>query len=147
MSRMSDLIEEHEGRVEKIYIDHLGNPTVGVGHKIVKGDEEYGQPAGTKVRPKRVDKLFKKDFAIAVKDAASIHRGLRHMPEPAQIVLVNMAFNMGRPRLSKFKKMHAAMKDERWADAVVELRDSRLARQVPNRVNDLATILEEIIYT
>ena len=30
-----------------IYLDHLALPTCGVGHLIVEGDDEYGQPVFT----------------------------------------------------------------------------------------------------
>ena len=31
-----------EGVVYEVYLDHLGYPTFGVGHLVVKGDLEYG---------------------------------------------------------------------------------------------------------
>jgi lysozyme len=54
-----------------------------------------------------------------------------------------MMFNMGRPRLSKFKKMNAAVLEGDWKTAAVEGRDSRWYDQVTNRAERLMKRLEE----
>ncbi len=46
-------------------------------------------------------------------------------------------FNMGLPRLSKFKKMKAAVDDRDWDAAANEMESSRWYRQVPNRAERL----------
>ena len=53
-------------------------------------------------------------------------------------------FNMGRPRLSKFKKMNVALQKYDWVEAAKEGRDSRWYRQVTNRAERLMTRLENI---
>ena len=65
-------------------------------------------------------------------------------PDEVQEILVNMMFNMGRPRLSKFKKMNAALKKEDWIEAAKEGRDSRWHKQVTKRAERLMTRLENI---
>jgi hypothetical protein len=55
-----------------------------------------------------------------------------------------MMFNMGRTRLSKFKKMHAAIIKEDWKTAAVEGRDSRWHKQVTNRAERLMERLEQV---
>ena len=55
-----------------------------------------------------------------------------------------MMFNMGRTRLSKFKKMHAAIIKEDWKEAAVEGRDSRCYKQVTNRAERLMSRLENV---
>ena len=52
--------------------------------------------------------------------------------------LLDMAFNMGVPRLKKFKKMWAAVYDNDFATAAKEMLDSRWARQVKGRSTRLA---------
>ena len=39
-----------------------------------------------------------------------------------------MMFNMGRTRLSKFRKMHAPIPKEDWKEAPVEGRDPKMAQ-------------------
>ena len=55
-----------------------------------------------------------------------------------------MMFNMGRTRLSKFKKMNAALIDGDWKEAAKEGRDSRWYRQVTNRAERLMTRMENV---
>ena len=65
-------------------------------------------------------------------------------PEEVQQIVVNMMFNMGRPRLSKFKNFRAAMEDRDWKRAAVEGRDSLWYRQVTNRAERLMTRMEKV---
>ena len=36
------------------------------------------------------------------------------LPEDAQRIIANMMFNLGRPRLTKFRKMYEAVMDANW---------------------------------
>jgi len=55
-----------------------------------------------------------------------------------------MMFNMGRPRLSGFKKFLAAVKAKNFKEAAKEGRDSRWYDQVKNRAERLMSSLEKI---
>ena len=59
------------------------------------------------------------------------------LPEEAQQVIANMMFNMGRPRLSKFKGMKRGVDSRDWNAAADEMVDSAWYRQVTNRANRL----------
>ena len=59
------------------------------------------------------------------------------MPEEAQLIIANMMFNLGRPRLSKFKGMKAGVDAKDWNKAADEMVDSAWYRQVPNRAGRL----------
>ena len=56
--------------------------------------------------------------------------------QKAQLIIANMMFNMGRPRLSKFKGMKAGV-DARWNRAADEMVDSRWYDRVTNRAKRL----------
>jgi len=58
-----------------------------------------------------------------------------------------MMFNLGRPRLSKFKNMKKALDSRRWALAALEGRDSLWYRQVGNRAERLMGRLEDVANT
>ena len=135
-----------EGVVYGIYNDHLGYPTFGVGHLIVEDGEAYGRPVGTAVTEERVRACFSRDLDIAETECYTLYgEGVfRLWPDEVQQVLVNMMFNMGRTRLSKFKKMHGAILEGDWKTAAVEGRDSRWHKQVTNRAERLMTMLEEV---
>ena len=53
------------------------------------------------------------------------------------ILSVNMMFNMGRPRLSKFKGMKAGVDARDCNEAADQMVDSRWYTQVPNRARRL----------
>ncbi len=64
------------------------------------------------------------------------------LPQDKQEVLFDLAYNMGVPRLLGFKRMWSALEDFNYSLASIELLDSRYAKQVPNRANRNAIILE-----
>jgi len=55
-----------------------------------------------------------------------------------------MMFNLGRPRLSQFAKMHAAVMDANWIEAAIQMEDSKWARQVPNRAQRLCERMRNV---
>ena len=48
-NEMTEEIKADEGVVHEVYLDHLGLPTVGVGHLIREDDPENGLVVGTKM--------------------------------------------------------------------------------------------------
>ena len=135
-----------EGVVYEIYNDHLGYPTFGVGHLVLESDEEHGKPVGTPVSEERVKECFENDLNTAIRECNALYEDGRFddLPDEVQQILVNMMFNMGRTRLSKFKKMHAAILEGDWKTAAVEGRDSRWHKQVTNRAERLMVRLENV---
>ena len=133
ITELREQLKIDEGVKHEIYKDHLGYPTFGIGHLIVEGDEEYGKPVGTPVSEDRVNAVFNKDVRTFVREAEKVFPTLLDLPETAQQVIVNMAFNMGAPRLSKFKKFIAGVNAGDWKTAAVEMMDSRWAAQVGDR--------------
>ena len=147
MQRLRELLEQDEGCVYAVYLDHLDKLTCGIGHLILKDDEEYGWPVGAPVSEKRVAELFEQDVQVAINDARWLHPELDDMPEDAQITIISLAFQLGMPRYSKFVKHHSALELRRWRDAAAELRDSKLYRQTPQRTERHAQRLENIAGT
>ena len=137
IDQLRDTLKIDEGVKYEIYNDHLGYPTFGIGHLVVESDEEHGKPVGTPVSEDRVNSVFEKDVAIMIDEAKKIFPNLDELPEEAQQVIVNMTFNMGRPRLSQFKKFIAGVNARDWNKAAVEMMDSRWAKQVGARAERL----------
>jgi len=127
---LREQLKTDEGVKYEIYKDHLGYPTFGIGHLITEGDPEHGEPDGTEINEDRVNEVFETDVATFIDEAKILFPDLDDLPEVAQQVIVNMAFNMGRPRLSKFKNFIAGVNDRDWVRAAEEMMDSRWAVQV-----------------
>jgi len=135
-----------EGVEYKIYKDHLGYPTFGVGHLITENDVEFKQPVNTPISEQRVKECFEKDLNVAINECEVLYgkSTFNSLHSIAQEVLVNMMFNLGRPRLSAFKKFNAAILENNWKKAANEGRDSRWYEQVSNRAERLMERLESI---
>ena len=130
-------LAEDEGCKYEIYLDHLGLPTFGIGHLITEDDPEYGQEVGTTVTQERVQAVFNRDIAVTLEDCFRLYSGFSELPEEVQRIVANMCFNLGYPRLSKFKGMKAAVEEADWNRAADEMVDSKWYRQVPNRARRL----------
>ena len=137
IDKLREQLKIDEGVKYELYKDHLGYPTFGIGHLVVEGDEEHGKPVGTPVSEDRVNAVFESDVQKFVSESKKVFPNLDDLPEEAQQVIVNMCFNMGAPRLSKFKKFIAAVNDGNWSTAAVEMMDSRWATQVGKRAERL----------
>ena len=143
--RVFGQLQIDEGIVNEIYKDHLGYDTFGVGHLILESDPEYGQPVGTDISPERVADAFDHDLDIAISECETLYGAAWfYLPEEVQEILVNMLFNMGRPRLTQFKKMNSAVEAGDWKTAAVEGRDSRWYNQVGARAERLMSRLETV---
>jgi len=131
--RLKEEIISDEGMVFHIYKDHLGYPTVGCGHLITEKDEEFGKPEGTQITEDRASELFETDIENAIDDCRKLYTGFEVLPQEVQHIIVNMMFNLGLPRLSKFKKMKAAVEVADYRMAASEMVASKWFTQVPNR--------------
>ena len=144
LDKLQKELAEDEGCKYEIYNDHLGYATFGIGHLVTDSDLEYGQEIGTEVSKERVDECFKADIEITIEDCNILYSNFNDIPEEAQLIIANMMFNLGRPRLSKFLKLKAAVDDEDWMEASVQMMDSKWAKQVPNRAKRLCERMEKL---
>lgn len=142
--RLREELAEDEGCKYEIYLDHLGLPTFGIGALIKEHDPEYGQPVGTPVTEERVRQRFSLDIAVTIEDCQVLYDDFDDLPEEAQLVIANMMFNMGRPRLSKFKGMKAGCDARDWNKMADEMVDSRWHDQVPNRAKRLVKRIRDL---
>ena len=137
LEQLREQLEIDEGVKYEIYNDHLGYATFGVGHLVLESDEEHGSPLGTPVSESRVIEAFEQDCENVLRDCDILYEDFADLPEEAQQVIANMMFNMGRPRLSKFKGMKRGVDARDWNAAADEMVDSAWYRQVPKRAKRL----------
>ena len=137
-------LEVDEGVKYEIYNDHLGYPTFGIGHLVRANDPESGEPVGTPVSEDRVIEAFNQDVETVLSDCNILYDDFGDLPEEAQLIIANMMFNLGRPRLSKFKGMKAGVDSRDWKKAADEMVDSAWYRQVPNRAGRLVTRMKAL---
>jgi len=137
-----DLIR-HEGYVTEIYLDSENLETFGIGHLVTEEDMEFTWPIGTPITDDRILDVFHIDCGEAVEDANCVTNDLYSHPDDVVRVLVNMAFNLGRTRLSKFKKMLAHIEEKNYLMAANEMINSKWYRQVKTRGVELVNIMKD----
>jgi len=141
MDQIKEDLVRHEGYVTEIYLCSENYPTFGIGHMVTEKDMEYTWPVGTPVTDERILQVFHDDCKVAIEDAELLINDLADHPDSVSRVLVNMVFNLGRPRLSKFKNMLAAIEAKDYERAAEEMKDSKWYHQVGRRSKELVEIM------
>ena len=144
IEKLREEIAYDEGSVNEIYLDHLGLPTFGIGHLVIDSDPEYGQAVGTPVSEDRCNEAFDKDVQTVISDCNILYPDFDELPEEVQRIIANMMFNMGRPRLSKFKGMKRGVDNRDWNAAADEMVDSNWYRQVTKRADRLVARMRAV---
>ena len=144
IDKLREEIAYDEGSVNEIYLDHLGLPTFGIGHLVIDSDPEHGQPVGTPVSEDRCNEAFDNDIQTVINDCNILYPDFDELPEEVQRIIANMMFNMGRPRLSKFKGMKRGVDSRDWNAAADEMVDSNWYRQVTKRADRLVARMRAI---
>ena len=132
-----ELIED-EGIKYEVYLDHLGYKTFGIGHLCKATDPENDFEVGQEVSKERVDECFSNDIDKVIEDCIVLYDDFYTLPDEAQLIIANMMFNLGRPRLTNFVRMRKAVNEHNWQEAKIQMLDSKWARQVPNRAQRLS---------
>ena len=153
--RREHFIEElikHEGLKLQVYKDTLGIDTIGIGRNLedrgitkqelyqldipsIDHVYEYGITEADAVY------LATNDVQIVEEELVRAHPCVDRLDSVRQLILIDMAFNMGVPRLCKFKNMWAAVHNEDYPTAAKEMLDSRWAKQVKGRATKLANAM------
>ncbi len=130
MEKLIEQIKKAEGFSGMPYEDTLGIPTIGYGTKLPIDEEE-------------AELLLKKRLNDTIKDLKRAYPKFEELPPTIQEVLLDMGYNMGIPRLMKFKKMWKAIDEGDWNKMADEMVDSRWYRQVGNRAKNLVQVVRD----
>ena len=150
-----DLIEKlivAEGLRLQVYKDTLGIDTIGIGRNledrgITKEELDWMDIPNIDVVYEmgitEADAVYlaTNDVQIVEEELVRAHPCVDRLDSVRQLILIDMAFNMGVPRLCKFKKMWAAVECGDYPTAAKEMLDSRWAKQVKGRATKLANAM------
>ena len=142
----------HEGLRLQVYQDTLGIDTIGIGRNledrgITKEELDWMDMPNMDavyehgIREADAMYLAQNDVQIVEEELLRAHPCVEDLDAVRQLVLVDMAFNMGVPRLCKFKKMWNAIHENKFDVAAKEMLDSRWANQVKSRAVKLANAM------
>tara|TARA_R100000900_G_scaffold144733_1_gene129247 strand:- start:379 stop:864 length:486 start_codon:yes stop_codon:yes gene_type:complete len=153
--RKEHLLKElvkHEGLRLQVYQDTLGIDTIGIGRNLE--DRGISKEELDELDIPTIDHVYKygiteadamvlaeNDVQIVEEELLRAHPCVEDLDAVRQLVLVDMAFNMGVPRLCKFKKMWNAVHENKFDVASKEMLDSRWANQVKSRSVKLANAM------
>ena len=129
--KLTDQLTKHEGLRLKPYHCPAGKLTIGIGRNL----EDKG------ISEKEAVMLLENDIEECIEDLEIVFQGFDLLPEAVKLVLVDMRFNLGPGRFRHFKKMIAAVKDQDFAKAGAEMKDSRWYRQVSRRGETLVNMM------
>ena len=147
-----DIIKDHEGYRPQVYKDSVGKPTIGIGFNLTRSDAralikqvgaDYDQVLTGKqlLNDKQINTLFELSLRTAYKDAEKFIPDLFNQPRNVKLALIDLAFNLGYDRLSKFKNTKAHLIAGDYNKAANELMNSKWAGQVKRRAQNLAKLL------
>jgi len=139
--KLLESVKKHEGYRNKVYKDTLGKRTVGVGHLCVEDFWEDGK----EYEEKFLMTILEHDLQTAIKSAEDLINncpsgGKANISDDAKILIIEMVFQLGGNGVSKFRKMWQALQQDPpdYAEASVQMLDSRWAKQTPNRAQEMA---------
>ena len=142
----------HEGLRLQVYEDSLGIATIGIGRNLEDRGITPEELAWMDIPNMAIvhtmgiteaDAMYlaQNDVQIVEEELVRAHPCVDRLDSVRQLILIDMAFNMGVPRLCLFKKMWAAVECGDYPTAAKEMLDSRWAKQVKGRATKLANAM------
>lgn len=126
---ITDMIRRHEGFRDKIYKCSAGILTCGFGHALHEGSYVPSDIA---------ERFFNLDMKETLDNYN--HLGLT-LDSVRRAVVIDMLFNLGAVKFSRFKKMIAALRLGHYQMAADEMVDSKWYGQVGNRAKELELMM------
>lgn len=146
IDRIRSILASEEGFRPDVYKDTEGFPTVGYGFRTnnpyVPQDVRAGKRQMTRQEADAI--LQTRLIPIAIQDAQSYVGSdvFSRLDPERQLALIDLAYNLGGPKLNSFKNMRAALLSGNYDQASAELLNSLYAKQVPNRAKRNYTTLK-----
>jgi len=132
--RLIELLKRHEGVRLKPYRCTANKLTIGVGRNL----EDNG------INMIEAEIMLANDIESCELELTKNIPWFKSCPDDVKVVLINMCFNMGWPRLSKFKNTLRYLENKEYEKASIEMLDSRWATQVGYRALELSKILSNL---
>lgn len=124
-------LERDEGVRKDIYFDTLNIPTIGIGFNLKEG-----------LTYEEIDLIFRHRWEKLRDELRNRLPWVEELDEARYGALLNMAYNMGVPRLLQFANMLAAIRLKEWSKVKAHALNSIWHSQVGPRAVRLAEQLE-----
>lgn len=133
-----------EGFSDKVYKDSRGISTIGYGFNLQRQDakdilNKHGLDIkklldGSQKMPKNIaSNILTDDIRVAKDSSKKMFKNYNDLDKDVQMILVDLMYNLGQTKLSKFVKFKDAILTSNFKKASDELANSMWATQVGNR--------------
>jgi lysozyme len=124
------MLREHEGVRSTVYLDSVGIETIGVGRNL----KEVG------LSEDEIDYLLVNDINRCKAEAKSFN-WYEDLNTVRREAILNLLFNLGKPRFLGFKKAIAALEASDYEESAAQFWDSRWRQQVGKRAEDICHMI------
>jgi len=127
------LLIKHEGLELFPYVDTVGKTTIGIGRNLT--DRGITRVESVYLCSNNIDESI-----------TELQKNLPYfntLPDNVQLVLIDMIYNLGWPRLSQFKKSLSLIQNGKYEEAGDEILNSTWAKQVGTRATDDSDLLKQ----
>lgn len=137
-------ITRWEGTRTQVYNDTMGIPTIGVGLNLTTAsaksaiadlgiDIDALLDGTLALTPDQIDQLLTGSIQLALVTARALVPNFDNLPDNQQLVVTDLAFNMGQTTLSKFVNTLSYVNNQDWANAASNLQESAWFNQVGSK--------------
>lgn len=133
IDKLKDQLTRHEGLRLRPYRCTAGKLTIGYGRNL----DDVG------ISKEEAEYLLENDIKKVLEEVRAKFKWFDDLTDNRQMVIANMAFNMGMTGLLTFKRTLDHIQSGRYRDAADQMLQSAWARQVGHRADELAELMRE----
>lgn len=148
-------IKDHEGYRPYVYNDSRGIPTIGIGLNLLRPDaKKIAAQAGADydailsgkqaLTDDQIKDIFRITLGIAYQDAKKWVPQFDSLPKNIKLGILDLSFNLGYTRLSKFVKTKKHIASGDYNSAADELQKSKWATQVGKRAQGIIKLFSAV---
>lgn len=126
-----DTLVRHEGLRHKPYEDTTGHISIGVGRNL----------DGMGLSDDEIFYMLQNDITRCERELTNAFPWYSHLNSPRQEAMINLAFNLGIPRLRGFRNAIRAMAVKDFEEAADHFLDSKWAKQVGKRAFEVTYMI------
>ncbi|PAF49274.1 hypothetical protein BKH41_03785 [Helicobacter sp. 12S02232-10] len=142
-----EMIKKHEGYRGQVYLDTASIETIGYGRNLkqypLSEEEQRNIKLNFGVYGKKEAQEWLKNHLEELYNELYQYRWFKNLDATRQSIILDMAYNLGIPRLLLFKKMILALNSKDYSNASREMLNSSWAMQVKDRAKRLSQLMQE----
>ena len=134
MEKLIKMITRHEGVRSHVYKCSQDMETIGIGRAI--------GPGGLGISDDEISFLLANDINRVIDELSASFPWFLELDSVRRDAIIDICFNLGITKLLKFSNAIRAMEDQDHKSAAIHFFDSRWARQVGDRADELCEMIE-----